>query len=98
LIIQPHPTKKLGYSKATFESSYGTVASGWERKDGKTFVKVQIPVNTTATIILPAGSQDKVTEGGNSPFDNENLKDVKFADSKFTMKAGSGSYTFEIAE
>jgi alpha-L-rhamnosidase len=98
LIIQPHPTEKLGYSKATFESSYGTVASGWERKDGKTIVKVKIPVNTTATIILPAGSQDKVTEGGNSPFDNENLEDVKFADSKFTMKAGSGSYTFEIAE
>jgi alpha-L-rhamnosidase len=98
LIIQPHPTNKLEYSKATFESSYGTVASGWERKDGKTIVKVRIPVNTTATIILPAGSQDKVTESGNSPFDNENLKDVKFADSKFTMKAGSGSYTFEIAE
>ena len=68
IIIQPHPTKKLTYSKASFESSYGTIASGWERKDGKTIVKVRIPANTTATIILPAGSQDKVTEGGNSPF------------------------------
>jgi len=98
LIIQPHPTKKLGYSKATFESSYGTVASGWERKDGKTIVKVRIPVNATAIIILPAGGQDRVTEGGSSPFDNEYLKDVKFSDNKLTMKAGSGSYTFEIAE
>ena len=33
LVIQPHPTKKLSYSKASFESSYGTVASGWERKE-----------------------------------------------------------------
>ena len=98
LSLQPHPTKKLAYSKATFESPYGTVASGWERKDGKTIVKVRIPANTTATIILPAGGQDKVTEGGKSPYDNEFFKDVKFADNKLTMQAGSGEYTFEIAE
>ena len=30
IIIQPHPTKKLTYSRASFESSYGTIASGWE--------------------------------------------------------------------
>ena len=53
IIIQPHPTKKLTYSKASFESSYGTVASGWERKGTKIIVSVKIPANTVATIILP---------------------------------------------
>jgi alpha-L-rhamnosidase len=98
IILQPHPTKKLEYAKASFESPYGTIASGWERKDGKTIIRLKIPANTTATIILPATAQDKVTEGGNSPYDDENLKDVMFADNKMTMLAGSGSYTFEIAE
>ena len=35
VIIQPHPTTKLTYSKASFEGPYGTIASGWENKNGK---------------------------------------------------------------
>jgi alpha-L-rhamnosidase len=98
IIIQPHPGKKLTYSKATFESSYGTIASGWERKDGKLIVKVRIPANTTATIILPATSADKITEGGKILSQNLYLNDIKASDNKLTMQTGSGEFTFEIAE
>jgi alpha-L-rhamnosidase len=98
IIIQPHPTSKLAYSKATFESSYGTIASGWERKDGKVIVKVKIPVNTTATIILQSSGQDKVTETGKPLSQNSYLTDIKYSDNRLTMQAGSGDYTFEIVE
>jgi len=98
IIIQPHPTKKLTFSRASFESSYGTIASGWERKEGKILIKVRIPANTTATIILPAASQDKVMESGKTLPQNVYLKDFKVADNKVTMQAGSGDYTFEIVE
>ncbi|HSN49964.1 MAG TPA: family 78 glycoside hydrolase catalytic domain, partial [Bacteroidales bacterium] len=70
ILIQPHPTKKLSYSKASFESVYGTVSSGWERKDGMVIVKVRIPANTTATIILPTDSQSKVRETGKALSEN----------------------------
>jgi alpha-L-rhamnosidase len=97
IILQPHPTGKLSYSRASFESSYGTIASGWERtKDGKVIVKVMIPANTSATIILPAESQDKVTEEGKALSQNVYLKDIRTSDNKLTMQAGSGEYTFEI--
>ena len=98
ILIQPHPSKKLSYSRATFESSYGTVSSGWERKDGKVVIKVKIPANTTATIILPAASQDKVTEGGKPLAQNIYFKDIKNSDNKVIMQAGSGDYTFEITD
>jgi len=98
IIIQPHPSDKLTYSRATFESPYGKIASGWERKEGKVIVKVSIPVNTTATIILPAGSADKVTADGKALSQNLYLKDVKIADNKLIMQAGSGEYIFEITE
>jgi alpha-L-rhamnosidase len=98
IIIQPHPTKKLTFSRASFESSYGTIASGWERKEGKILIKVRIPANTTATIILPAANQDKVMESGKTLPQNVYLKDFKVADNKVTMHAGSGDYTFEIVE
>ena len=98
IIIQPHPTKKLTFSKASFESSYGTIASGWERKEEKILIKVRIPENTSATIILPAASQDKVMESGKMLSQNVYLKDIKVADNKVSMQAGSGDYTFEIVE
>jgi alpha-L-rhamnosidase len=98
VIIQPHPTKKLTFSRASFESSYGTIASGWERKEGKIIFKIRIPANTSATIILPAASQDKVLESGKPLSQNVYLKDIKVADNKLTILAGSGEYTFEIVE
>jgi alpha-L-rhamnosidase len=98
IVIQPHPTKKLTYAKATFESSYGKIASGWERKEGKMTVRVIIPANTTASIILPAVSADNVTEGGKSLSQNLYLKDIKTSGNKLVMQAGSGEYVFEYTE
>lgn len=98
VIIQPHPTTKLTYSKATFESSYGTIASGWERKDGKVIIKVKIPANSSATIILPASGLNKVTESGKQLSQNIYLKDIKASDNKVTLQTGSGEYSFEIVE
>jgi alpha-L-rhamnosidase len=98
LVIQPHPTEKLSYSKATFESSYGTVASGWERKGNRITVNVKIPANSTATIILPAGSATNVTEGGKKLADNKSFSSVKSENKKVLIETGSGNYSFEYPE
>jgi alpha-L-rhamnosidase len=98
IIIQPHSSKRLTYSRASFESSYGTIASGWERKDGRIIIKVRIPANTEASIILPAVSPDKVNEGGKALSQNIYLKDIKSTDNKVVIEAGSGEYTFEIPD
>ncbi len=98
VVIQPHPAKKLTYSKATFESSYGTVASGWERKDGKIIVRIKIPANTKATIILPVINPDKVTESGKALSINQNLSDIRTLNNNIVIESGSGEYVFEFAE
>ena len=64
ITIQPNPSKKLNFSKASFESLYGTISSGWERKDGKVIVTVRIPANTRALILLPCGDHSKITDPG----------------------------------
>jgi alpha-L-rhamnosidase len=98
IILQPHPTSKLTFSKASFESSYGTIASGWERKDGKVIVRFEVPANTTATIVLQLTNQNKVTEAGKALSEDTNLKDIKVTDNKLSMQVGSGDYTFECSE
>jgi alpha-L-rhamnosidase len=101
LKIQPQPTKKLNYANATFESPYGIVASGWERKDGKIIVRVTIPANTKATVILPIDDPAKVTENG-SPLSTDKSDFVIIEEYKegnrIGLVRGSGQYNFEFTE
>lgn len=98
LLIQPHLTKKLDYSKASFESPYGTVSSGWERKDGRVVVRVRIPANAKATIKLPVTLDSQVTANGKALSENPDLSKVRIEGNKVTMEAGSGEYIFEFPE
>jgi alpha-L-rhamnosidase len=98
ILFQPHPSEKLSFSKASFESSYGTIASGWERKETKIIVSVKIPVNTVATIILPVNSASQVSESGKSVSENKFFSDIRTKDNKLLIEAGSGNYVFEFAE
>jgi alpha-L-rhamnosidase len=100
IIIQPSLSKKLDYSKASFESLYGTIASGWERKNGKITVKVKIPANTNAEILLPVDNLSKVTENGLPVVTGEGKSLIMTTDVKKStlLIRGSGEYTFEFTE
>lgn len=45
------------FAKCGYQSVYGTVSCGGERRNGKTTYKIVIPTNTTAKIILPDGEK-----------------------------------------
>lgn len=63
--IAPHPGGHLTFAKACYDSVYGTVGSGWEKRDGKTVFTVTIPANCTATLLLGGKPQ----ELGPGPYD-----------------------------
>jgi len=98
ILFQPHPTAKLDFSKATYESHYGTISSGWERKDGKVNYKITVPANTTATVVLPVADADKITSDGKKLTDNQNFSDIRISGSNVMFETGSGLYTFEFTE
>jgi alpha-L-rhamnosidase len=98
LILQPHPAKKLTYSRASFESPYGTVASGWERVGSKVIVSVKIPANTVATIVLQVNSDSKVSENGKKLSENKNFSGIRIDGNKLMIEAGSGNYVLEYTE
>ncbi len=93
ILIQPQVDKRLSFAKAGFESSYGKIASGWERKDGKMIVRVSIPPNTTATIKLPAADAEKITESGTAA--TTIFKNIKQEGKNVLIEVGSGEYVFE---
>ena len=109
ILIQPHLTKRLDYSKATLESPYGTIASGWERIADRIIVHVTIPANTSATIKLPLADPVKLTENG-QPFiaekgtgEGKDKGDFSVTtgiseEKTIEITRGSGNYTYEFPE
>lgn len=94
--IRPHVTDKLSFAKAELETYYGKVASAWENIAGKLSLNVEIPVNTTAIVYIPATDAGRVKEGGKNL---SSVKDVELAgtaDGYVLVKVGSGSYKFTV--
>jgi alpha-L-rhamnosidase len=63
ILIAPRPGGGLTFAKASVESVYGRVASGWEIRDGRFELKIEVPANTTATVKMPGGKVEEVGSG-----------------------------------
>lgn len=94
IIIQPHTGGALTSARASHQSLYGTVVSGWELKDGQLKVTIEIPANTTASINLPQTSLDKVQEGGQSVARAKGILRSVQKGHTVMLEAGSGRYEF----
>ena len=61
--IAPRPGGHFTHAKASCQSVYGLVESGWEKNGDSYTFTVRIPCNTTAELILPNGNHDVVSAG-----------------------------------
>lgn len=70
--IHPQPVGDLRWVKASHETLYGNIKVEWKRSGDEFSLSVSIPVNTSATIVLPDGSK-KMAGSGDYRF-NSKLK------------------------
>lgn len=61
--IAPSPGGHFTRARASYQSAYGLVESGWEKNEDHYTFTVRIPCNTTAHICLPDGSDQQVGAG-----------------------------------
>ncbi|WP_423128634.1 family 78 glycoside hydrolase catalytic domain [Gaoshiqia sp. Z1-71] len=94
--IKPHVSSKLSHAKAELETYYGKVASGWEISGGKLNLNVEIPVNTTATVYIPATDVSKVKESGKALNVQRAIELVGPENGYVVVKIGSGKYQFTV--
>tara|TARA_R110002096_G_C14658710_1_gene727355 strand:- start:4275 stop:7547 length:3273 start_codon:yes stop_codon:yes gene_type:complete len=64
MLIKPALVGDLTYANTSYESMYGNVMVNWKKDDEKVHFHIEIPVNTSAKIYLPAVNKDAVKEGG----------------------------------
>jgi alpha-L-rhamnosidase len=54
--VKPLPGGNLTSAKGTLESPYGTIVSDWKIEGNEFRLHVEVPVNTTAEVVLPSGA------------------------------------------
>jgi alpha-L-rhamnosidase len=92
--IQPHPGGNLSFANADYETLYGKLSVHWKMEDGKIMMDVEIPVNTTATIYVPAGSAGSVNESGKPVSESKEIKVTGMEGNYVVLQTGSGVYHF----
>ena len=90
VIIHPRPGGGLTSAKATHESMYGTIVSGWELEGETLTMKVEIPVNTSATIHIPGVPAEVMINGQGL---EESSLEQQCLDGSVAVHTGSGHYT-----
>lgn len=68
--IEPYFPRQLSWVKARYQSPSGEICSEWKRTGGTIRLKVSIPVNTTATIVLKGEKRE--VGAGNHEFSVQN--------------------------
>ena len=97
IIMNPLVTGDLKFVNASFKSPYGLIVSEW-KKDGEQFsMKVEIPVNTTATLSFPTTNVSSITENGKAIQSIKEIKFEKTENNRSYFSVGSGNYSFKMS-
>lgn len=93
---EPDPTGEMTWAEGYYDSVYGRIASRWEIQDGKLIYEATVPANTTATLFLPATSEEQVTESGKPAGEAEGITFLRLENGKAVYTLRSGKYRFEV--
>ncbi|MBW1769126.1 MAG: alpha-rhamnosidase, partial [Deltaproteobacteria bacterium] len=94
IVIDPVIVGDLTSAHSCYKSQYGRIFSDWKIEGEQLALKVVIPVNTTATVYVPAEKVENVTESGKAAVKSQGLKFLQMEDGKAVFSAGSGEYKF----
>lgn len=92
--IRPCLPSSLTFVDATQETIRGRVRSRWQRDGNTVTMLISVPVNTTATVYVPALDRQSVTEGGQSLDKAEGVTFVGMEGAYAVLRVGSGDYRF----
>ena len=68
LVIRPAVVGSLTQASSTYNTPYGVASSSWTRSGSTVQLSVQVPVNTTATVMMPLKSGYKTYSVGSGSY------------------------------
>ncbi|MBE0536165.1 MAG: family 78 glycoside hydrolase catalytic domain [Phycisphaerae bacterium] len=94
IIIQPQLVGDLTWVRGYYDCPYGRIACAWRRDDDTVTLDVTIPVNTTATVFIPACDAATVTEAGQPVARAAGVTFLRMQGQAAVFQVGSGVYRF----
>ncbi|MDD4191972.1 MAG: family 78 glycoside hydrolase catalytic domain [Mangrovibacterium sp.] len=94
IVIKPETVGDISWAKTSFQSPYGKIQSNWQKTDGKFFLQIVIPANTTAFVHLPVNAGSVVKEGGKSLSESNDVQLIGEENGRKILKVNSGKYSF----
>jgi alpha-L-rhamnosidase len=95
-IIRPQPVGDLRWASAEHHSMYGTIRSSWKKEHGRFTLRVEIPVNTDATVHIPATGPETVQESNRLASKAEGVRFLRVEDGHCVYAVDSGKYSFTV--
>lgn len=90
ILIKPYICEELKFVKATYKSMYGQINSNWKILNDKVIIEIEIPVNTSADILIPYSNPEKIKINDNY------VKLIKAENNWSKFTTGSGYYKIEF--
>jgi alpha-L-rhamnosidase len=92
--IQPHIGGNLSFASASLQTGYGELSTAWKIEGGKFHLDVEIPVNTSAHIYIPASRAEDILEN-EKPLSGSKEITVSGKEGNYiVLQTGSGTYHF----
>jgi alpha-L-rhamnosidase len=102
-IVKPAPVGDLTFANTTYQSMYGKITSNWKKEGESGTFHIEVPVNTSAKVYIPATEKKTVLEGESLAEQSKGIQYIGTEKSDavgnyIIYKVGSGSYNFKVSE
>lgn len=94
ILFRPQPVGDITWAKASYDSVRGRIATEWKKSPGAFTLHVEVPVNTKATVYLPAHDAGSVTEGGRRASEAVGVHFLRQENNQTIYEVDSGNYEF----
>lgn len=94
IIIAPEPVGDVTWAETSFNTVHGQIKCSWKLENNELTLDTSIPVNCTATVIVPNSVKSKITESGASLDKLEEAIEIHTAGKKTFVSVPSGTYSF----
>jgi hypothetical protein len=97
LVLKPQVVAGLEWARGEYRSPRGRIASSWRKEPGRFVLEVEVPVNATAEVHLPAAASALILESERALEGREDVGVISRTEGGAVVALGSGRYVFEVA-
>lgn len=92
--VRPRPPADLSWVRANYQSVRGPIDIHWRKDRGQFRLELTVPPNATATVRLPTGQPNAVTESRRPVAKAKGVKFIRADKEAAVLEVGSGHYWF----